>query len=379
MSISFVDLKSQYNSIRDEIAVAVQDVLDSCSFIGGEPLAVFEQEFADYCNTKYAVGVANGTDALHLALRALGVGEGDEVITAANTFIATAAAIHTAGARPVFVDMDPVTYTLDPALVEAAITPRTRAIIPVHLYGQPANMQPVTEIAERHNLYVIEDAAQAHGAEYEGQRVGSIGDVGCFSFYPGKNLGAYGDGGAITTNNPVLVQRLLQLRDHGRVAKYEHAIVGYNSRLDSLQAAILRVKLRHLDTWNQHRQQIAAWYDEELRDSGVVTPAVRTSSTHVYHLYVIATPERDELEARLKAAGIATGIHYPLPLHLQPAFHYLGYKRGDMPQAEQAAGQILSLPMFPELTHDQVRHVCEVIRQLQPAEAAGYPAEMVTV
>ncbi len=366
--IPFVDLRSQYAAIQDEVAGVIQGVLDSCTFIGGESLAAFEQEFATFCQTEFAVGVASGTDALHLTLRALGVGAGDEVITVANTFIATGAAIEMVGARPVFVDIDPNFFTIDPALIESAITARTRAIIPVHLFGQPADMDPILEIARRYNLSVIEDAAQAHGAEYKGRRAGSIGHAGCFSFYPGKNLGAYGDGGAITTSDPKLVRRLHRLRDHGRSTKYEHAIVGYNSRLDALQAGILRVKLRHLDAWNRQRRQVAAWYRAHLRGSGLTIPAERPDSTHVYHLYVVATADRDRRQRRLAAMQIGTGIHYPVPLHLQPAFRHLGYREGDLPHAEAAAKRILSLPMFPELTWQQTAHIAESVRAPHYAE-----------
>ncbi len=370
MQIPFVDLQAQYSAIKEEIEEAIQDVLDKCIFVGGEPVEAFEREFAAFCRAEYAIGVANGTDALHLALRALGIGAGDEVITAANSFIASAASIQMVGARPVFVDIDPTTYTLDPELIEAAITPQTRAIMPVHLYGQPANIQPIIELAARKNLFVVEDAAQAHGAEYHGKRIGSIGHVACFSFYPSKNLGAYGDGGAVTTSDPDVLHRLLQLRNHGRSTKYEHGVVGYNSRLDTLQASILRVKLRHLNRWNRQRQEVAQWYKEELAGTGLVTPLVRSHSTHVYHLYVVSTPQRESIQAGLQAAGIATGIHYPLPLHLQPAFSHLGYKAGDMPCAEAAATQILSLPMFPEVSREQTQRVAEVIRTQLYSEVA---------
>lgn len=362
MDIPFVDLLTQHSTIEGEVGEAIQGVLKTCTFIGGDPLEAFEQEFAAFCQAKYAVGVANGTDALHLALRALGIGAGDEVITAANSFIASVASIEMVGARPVLVDIDPTTYTLDPGRVEAAVTPHTRAILPVHLYGQPADMQPLMALAARRNLFVVEDAAQAHGAEYHGQRIGSIGHVGCFSFYPSKNLGAYGDGGAITTSDPDILHHLLQLRDHGRSTKYEHARIGYNSRLDTLQASILRVKLRHLDRWNRQRQEVAQWYEEDLAGTGLATPQVRSSSTHVYHLYVVSTSQREAVQAGLQVAGIATGIHYPLPLHLQPALRHLSYRAGDMPHTEAAAAQILSLPMFPELRRDQTQRVAGVIR-----------------
>lgn len=362
MTIPFLDLKIQYAALKDEIAGAIAGVLDSTQFIGGESLAKFEKEFAEYCEAKHARGVANGTDALQLALRALDIGHGDEAIVPANTFIATAAAVATTGARPVFVDVDPKTYTIDPAKIERAVTSRTKAIIPVHLFGQPADMDAIADIARRRNLYVIEDAAQAHGAEYQGARVGSLGDIACFSFYPGKNLGAYGDGGAITTNSGALAERIERLRDHGRLSKYRHAEVGFNSRLDALQAAVLHVKLKRLDEWNAARRRLAKLYDASLAGAAAETPAVRAGSTHVYHLYVIESDERDALQAELDAAGVATGIHYPLPLHLQPAFSYLGYREGEFPCSERMARRVLSLPMFPELTREQALQVAALVR-----------------
>ena len=375
MQIPFVDLPAQYASIKDEIAEAVQPLLDSARYIGGPPVDAFEAEFARYCEVDYAVGVANGTDALQLALKAVGVEPGDEVITAANTFIATAAAIDLIGARPVLVDIDPTSYNIDPALIEQAISSRTKAIVPVHLYGQPADMDPIVEIAGRHGIPVVEDAAQAHGATYRGRRAGSLGDVACFSFYPGKNLGAYGDAGAITTSDPEFVERIRLLMDHGRTSKYEHAIVGHNSRLDSIQAAILSVKLRHLDAWNAKRQQAAGWYDQALAATSLESPKVEDSSSHVYHLYVVrceSAAHRAEIQEQLDAVGIATGIHYPLPLHLQPALSHLDYAPGTMPETERAANVILSLPMFPELTEEQVAAVVEGVgatsTQLVPAD-----------
>jgi dTDP-4-amino-4,6-dideoxygalactose transaminase len=360
--IPLLDLKVQYSAIEGQVIEAVRGVLESAQFIGGEELVAFEREFAAYCQARHSRGVASGTDALHLALRALGIRAGDEVITTANTFIATAAAILAAGARPVFVDVDPNTYTMDPLFLERAITDRTRAILPVHLFGQPADMAPIIEIARRHGLYVVEDAAQAHGAEYQGARVGSLGDVGCFSFYPGKNLGAYGDGGAITTNSDAIAERVERLRDHGRITKYCHAQIGFNSRLDAVQAAVLRVKLRWLDRWNANRQRAAKWYNLELACSGLKLPFARAESTHVYHLYVVEADERDALQAKLGAAGVTTGIHYPLPLHQQPALRSLGYGREDLPRCESIAGRLLSLPMFPELTRSQVARVAAIAR-----------------
>jgi dTDP-4-amino-4,6-dideoxygalactose transaminase len=370
MQIPFVDLQAQYASIRTEVDQAIGAVLESAHFVGGTPLTSFEQSFAAWCEARHALGVANGTDALQLALRALGVGSGDEVITVPNTFIATAAAIATLGAKPVFVDIDPETYTIDPALITRAVTPRTKAIIPVHLYGQPADMRPIMEIARRHGLSVVEDAAQAHGATYDGRRVGSIGHIACFSFYPGKNLGAYGDGGAVTTNDDQLADRISRLRDHGRLTKYVHAEVGFNSRLDAIQAAILLVKLHHLDHWNRMRRRAAEWYDAELSETGVKSPRVRPGSTHVYHLYVIETDRRGDLQAKLEAAGVSTGVHYPLPLHLQPAFAHLGYRQGDLPRAEGIAARLLSLPIFPELTSEQVARVAAIVRAVTGEDQA---------
>jgi len=378
MRIPFVDLKAQYETLKDEVAEAIQGILDSAQFIGGEAVASFERDFAAYCQARYARGVANGTDALHLALRALGIGDGDEVITTAHTFIATAAAIVATGARPVFVDIDPDTYTIDPSMIERALTGRTRAIVPVHLYGQPADMGPIKEIARRRALYVVEDAAQAHGAEYRGVRTGALGDVACFSFYPGKNLGAYGDGGAVTTNSAAIAERIERLRDHGRTTHYCHAEIGFNSRLDALQAAVLQIKLRRLDQWNANRRRAAEWYTAELAQSGIKTPFVRKGSTHVYHLYVIATNERDAMRNELDEAGVTTGIHYPLPLHLQPALAHLGYSRGDLPCCEAMAARSLSLPMFPELARDQVRRIAAIARAARrvPAEFDDGPTRL---
>jgi len=360
MHIPFVDLKAQYETLKDEVAEAIRGVLDSAQFIGGEAVASFERDFAAYCQVRYARGVASGTDALHLALRALGIGHGDEVITTAHTFIATAAAIVATGARPVFVDIDPDTYTIDPKMIERAVTDRTRAIIAVHLFGQPADMGPIKDIARRRGLYVLEDAAQAHGAEYQGVRTGALGDVACFSFYPAKNLGAYGDGGAVTTNSAAIAERIERLRDHGRTTHYSHAEIGFNSRLDALQAAVLQIKLRRLDEWNTNRRRAAEWYAAELAQSGIKTPFVRKGSTHVYHLYVIDTNDRYAMRNKLEEAGVATGIHYPLPLHLQPALAHLGYRQGDLPCCEAMAARSLSLPMFPELTRDQVRRIAAI-------------------
>ena len=366
--IPFVDLKAQYDSIKNEIDDAIQIVLNNTSFIMGEELKKFEVEFSRFCDVKHAVGVANGSDALILALRACGIGEGDEVITVPYTFIATTEAISNVGGKVIFVGIDPETYTIDVTKIEEKITGRTKAIIPVHLYGQPADMDPIMELAKKYNLKVIEDAAQAHGAEYKGKRVGSIGDVACFSFYPGKNLGAYGDAGMVVTDNEEIAEKIKLLRNHGRITKkYEHDIEGYSSRLDNLQAAILRVKLRHLNKWNESRRKNARRYNELLSNiEGIITPYEADYAKHVYHLYVIRTEKRrDKLREELKFNGVATGIHYPIPLHLQPAYKYLGYKRGDFPITEKASQEILSLPMFAELSDMQIEEIVKLIKILK--------------
>jgi dTDP-4-amino-4,6-dideoxygalactose transaminase len=362
MKIPLVDLKAQYAGIKPEIDQAIQRVLDETDFIGGNAVKEFETAFASYCGTRTAVGLANGTDALQLSLLACGIGNGDEVITAVNTFIATSEAISAAGARPVFVDNDPDTYTIDVRKIEEKITPRTKAIIPVHLYGQPAAMDVVNEIAARHNLVVIEDAAQAHGARYKVKTVGNLGRLACFSFYPGKNLGAYGDAGAIATNDEALGNKVRMLANHGRLKKYEHQMEGYNSRLDTLQAAVLLVKLRHLKEWTEKRQRIASRYTQLLSaGKGIVTPTTNPDATHVFHLYVVRVQQRERVQQAMKEAGIATGIHYPIPLHQQPAYRYLGLPAGSFPVAERYAAELLSLPMYPELTNDQIEHVCATL------------------
>ncbi len=357
MKIPLVDLKAQYLTIKDEIDVAIADVIDHAAFIGGEQVRLFEEEFAAFCGVRRAVGVGNGTDALELALGACDVGRGHEVITVADTFAATAEAIVFRGARPVLVDSDPRTYNIDVDRIEECITERTRAIIPVHLYGQPADMDPILELARRHDLVVIEDAAQAHGARYKGRVAGSLGDVACFSFYPGKNLGAYGDAGAVVTDNEEIASRVALLRDHGASDKYVHEVVGCNSRLDAIQAAILRVKLRHLPAWNAARRERVAWYNELLTDLDVVTPYEPEWAKAVYHLYVIRVAQRDLVRQRLQEKGIATGVHYPIPLHLQPAYRYLGYTESDFETTEACAQQVLSLPMYAELTREQVEGI----------------------
>jgi len=362
MNIPLVDLHAQYLTIKPEIDAAMQGVIARSAFIGGDEVRQFETEFAAYCEAKACVGVGNGTDALYLTLRALGIGPGDEVITVSHTFIATAEAISLTGARPVFVDVREDTMLMDPEAVEAAITPRTRALLPVHLYGQPCEMDRLLDLARLHGLKVVEDAAQAHGARWQGRRVGSLGDVACFSFYPGKNLGAYGDGGAVVSQDEDLIRRVRMLANHGRLEKYTHEIEGVNSRLDGLQAAILRVKLRHLDEWNAARRRHAAHYLEALRDSGVGLPVVHPDAEPVWHLFVVRVRERDRLQARLKEQGIATGVHYPLPLHQQPAYAYLGYPQGSFPVTEGLASAILSLPMFAELTEEGVERVVEELR-----------------
>ncbi|MCL5958576.1 MAG: DegT/DnrJ/EryC1/StrS family aminotransferase [Chloroflexi bacterium] len=363
MTIKFVDLKAQLHSIKDEIDAAMNEVMSNCSFVGGKAIKTFEEEFAAYCGVKHVLGVGNGTDALQLALLGCGVGPGQEVITATHTFTATAEAIVNVGARPVFVDVDQ-TYNIDVNQVQDKITSRTRAIIPVHLYGQPADMAPLMSLADKHGLKVIEDAAQAHGARYQGRRAGSLGHVACFSFYPGKNLGAYGDAGAVATGDPEIARRVDVLRDHGRAGKYVHEVVGFNSRLDSLQAAVLRVKLSHLDDWNERRRSRAALYNDLLAGvPGVVTPFVAPNVEHVYHLYVIQVPERDRVQAALKQAGIETGIHYPIPLHEQPAYSNLKHMPDDFPVSHAIAPQILSLPMFAELTDEQIHYVVDAVKE----------------
>lgn len=364
MNIPLVDLKAQYRAIQPEVDGAVQRVLDKASFILGPEVNSFEAAFADYCDAAGCVGVASGTAALQLALMACGVGPGDEVITASHTFIATAEAIAWAGARPVLVDIDPETYTLDPDRVAAAVTDRTRAVVPVHLYGYPADMVALAEIAERHGLWLIEDAAQAHGAEIDGRRVGGLGHLGCFSFYPGKNLGAYGDAGAVTGNDAALLDRVRSLRNHGRSrAKYEHEEIGFGERLDALQAAVLAAKLPHLEDWTNARRAHAARYGELLAGAPVRLPCAAATSRHVYHLYVVQVRDRDGLLQHLKAEGIQAGIHYPVPLHRQPALAALGYGELKLPNTEAAAAAIVSLPMYPELTDEQLVRVATAVRE----------------
>ena len=359
--IPFADLQSQYRSIKGEIDAAVGRVLDSAQFILGEEVAAFERDFAQYCQVSETVAVNSGTSALHLALLAAGIGPGDEVITVPFTFVATVSAIGYTGARAVFVDIEPEYFTIDPAKIEAAITPRTRAIMPVHLYGQPADMDPILEIASRHRLAVIEDAAQAHGAEYHGRRCGSLAEIAGFSFYPGKNLGAYGEGGGVTTTRADVAKTCRTLRDWGQEKRYEHRVKGFNYRMDGIQGAILRVKLRHLEAWTEKRQQVAAWYAETLDPESVRLPKARPGCRHVYHVFAVRTDDRDKLRDVLGAQGIQTGIHYPIPVHLQPAHADLGYHAGDFPNAEAAAREVLSLPLFPEMSRDQVETVASAV------------------
>jgi len=382
VKIPLVDLKSQYKEIKPEIQEAINRVLDSTAFILGEEVAKFEEEFAKYCGTRYAIGTSSGTSALHLALLSLGIGEGDEVITTPYTFTATVETIIHCGAKPVFVDINSRNYNIDPEKIKEFLETDcnldhktgqlanrltgklVKAIIPIHLYGQPADLDPILKLARKYNLKVIEDACQAHGAKYKGKRVGSIGDVGCFSFYPGKNLGAYGDGGMVVTNNEEIANKIRCLRDHGRREKYEHQMIGYNYRLDALQAAILKVKLKYLDKWNEKRKKNASIYNELFKDLDVITPYREEYAKHVYHLYVIRIKGRDKVYKFLQEKGIACGIHYPLPLHLQKAYHYLGYKKGDFPIAEECAQEVVSLPIYPELKRDQIKYIVETLKIL---------------
>jgi dTDP-4-amino-4,6-dideoxygalactose transaminase len=360
--IPFVDLKAQLRSIKPEIQVALAGILESGQFVLGEEVAKFEQEFATYVGAAHAVALNSGTSALHLALLALKVGAGDEVITVPHTFVATVAAIGYTGARAVLVDIDPVTYNLDPARLEKAITPRTKAVVPVHLYGQSADMDGILAVAGKHGIPVLEDACQAHGAEYKGKRVGALGAVGAFSFYPGKNLGAYGEGGIAVTNDAALAKAVRMMRDWGQEKKYHHVLPGFNYRMEGFQGAILRVKLRHLEAWTEARRAHAKEYDRLLAGSKVVqTPAAMSWARHVYHVYAVRTPERDQLAAKLQQRGVQTGIHYPIPVHLQPVHANLGYKAGDFPLSESAANQVLSLPMFAELTDAQIAEIAAAI------------------
>jgi dTDP-4-amino-4,6-dideoxygalactose transaminase len=361
--IPLVDLKSQYQSIKSEIDGAIAEVVESCQFILGPKVEAFEADFAAYCQARFAFGLNSGTSAIHLALLAAGVGPGDDVITVGYTFVATVAGILYTGASPVFVDIDPLTCNIDVTKIESAITPRTKVIMPVHLYGTCADMDPILDLARKYNLIVIEDAAQAHGAEYNGRRAGSMGDLACFSFYPGKNLGAYGEAGAVVTNDERYVEPIKQLRDQGQSAKYLHERVGYNYRMEAIQGAVLGVKLRHLDDWNAARRRHAEVYSRELADSGVRLLEEPAGSKSVYHVFPLFTEQRDELREHLQADGISTGIHYPIPVHMQPGFNNLGYKEGDLPETERVCREVLSLPMYPELASETVMKIAGSVRQ----------------
>jgi dTDP-4-amino-4,6-dideoxygalactose transaminase len=362
MNIPFLDLKAQYRSIKDEVNAAIQNVLDNTAYILGKPVAEFEKAFGDAHETKYCAGVSSGTDGNHLVLWALGIKAGDEVIIPADTFIATAWGATLCGATPVFVDVDPESYNIDPAKVEAAITPRTKAIVAVHLYGQTSDMDLLREIAKKHKIYLVEDCAQSHLAEYKGHKAGSLGDAASFSFYPGKNLGAYGEAGAVTTNNEELGLLFKKIREHGSVKKYYHEVYGHNYRMEGIQGAVLGVKLKYLNDWTNNRRRVAAKYNELLKNvTEIKLPKEMAYGKHVYHLFVIQAQKRDELQTWLNNNGVATGLHYPIPLHMQECFLHLGYKKGDFPVTEQLADNCISLPMFPEMTDEQIAYVAETI------------------
>jgi dTDP-4-amino-4,6-dideoxygalactose transaminase len=364
-TVPYLDLRAQYETLRPEVLKALEEICDCTSFIQGPPTADFEKKFAAYCGVAHCASLNSGTSALHLALRCLDVGPGDEVITVSMTFIATAWAISYVGATPVFVDIDPVRRTIDPVKLEAAITPRTKAIIPVHLYGTPAEMNRIMAIADQHRVPVIEDAAQAHGAKYRGKRVGQFGQMACFSFYPSKNLGAYGEGGALVTNDANMAQRARSLRDHAQTQKYLHDEIGYNYRMDSFQAAVLSIKLKHLDDWNAARIERARYYTELLKNSSYKLPAHVSDSECVWHCYVIETPERERVRSALHDAGIQTAVHYPVPVHLQKPYAHLGYKPGDLLVTEALCEQCLSLPIYPELSKEKISHVASVLLDLE--------------
>jgi dTDP-4-amino-4,6-dideoxygalactose transaminase len=365
MKVPFLDLKAHHDPIKAEILASISQVIDANAFAGGPYVAKFEQEFAAFCGANHAVAVGNGTDAIWFALLALGVGPGDEVITVPHTFIATAEAITFCGAKPVFIDIDERTYTMDPQFLQRAITPKTKAIIPVHIFGQTADLDPILSIAATHGIPVVEDACQAHGAEYKGRKAGTLGAAGAFSFYPGKNLGAFGEGGGTITNDADLAQKMRVLRDHGQARKYYHDVVGWNGRMDGIQGAVLSVKLRRLADSNARRREIAKQYDRLLAGlPGVIVPRVADYATHIYHIYAVRVQNRDKILADLGQAGISCGIHYPVPLHLQAAYRSLGYSKGSFPVAERCAAEFLSLPMFPEMTTAQVEAVVETLRKL---------------
>ena len=367
--LPLVDLKAQHAAIASDVEAAVGRVMANTDFILGADVAAFEEEFARYCEAAHCVGLDSGMSALELGMRAMGIGPGDEVITPAHSFIASSSAISFTGATPIWVDVDPRTYNIDPDRIEVAITPRTKAIMVVHLYGQPADMDRVHEVAERHGLPVIEDACQSHGARYKGRRTGSMGAFGAFSFYPSKNLGAYGDAGALTTNDAALAEKVRMMRNYGQRAKYEHMYLAWNRRMDTMQAAVLRVKLRHLDAWNESRREIAGLYDELLATSGALVPYASPDLEHVYHLYVVQLDERERVMAELAEHGVGTGIHYPLPIHLQEAYRDRGFARGAFPVTEALAPRVLSLPMYPELTEDDVKRVAAALGDAISASA----------
>jgi dTDP-4-amino-4,6-dideoxygalactose transaminase len=372
LRVPLVDLKAQYQSIKQEIDEAMAAVIAQSAFIGGPFVKDFESAFARFCGAEHCVGVANGTDALFIALKTLGVGPGDEVITAANSFVATSEAIKMAGARVVFVDIDPDTFNVDVARIEEKISSRTKAIVPVHLYGQPADMDPIRALARKHGLWVVGDAAQAHGALYKGHPLAKLADITCFSFYPGKNLGAYGDAGALVTDREEWAVSARMFANHGRVKKYDHDLEGVNSRLDGLQAAVLGVKLRHLEAWTESRRKVAGWYTKALRGSGVITPSELDAVRAVYHLYVVRVPasRREGLQQFLKAGGIDTGIHYPIALPYLRAYSHLGHTGADFPRALQASQEILSLPMFPELREEEVAQISDRVRQYMSSQCS---------
>src|SRR5436309_11830296 len=370
MKVPFLDLKAHHVPLIEKFDRAIREVIESSGFAGGPFVETFEKEFAAFCGSSYAIGVGNGTDALWIALLALGIGEGDEVITVPDTFIATAEAITYCKARPVFVDVDQNTFTMNPAELEKALTDRTKAIIPVHLFGQPADMDPILEFARTHGLFVIEDAAQAHGAEYKRRKAGTMGEAGCFSFYPGKNLGAFGEAGAIVTNDPELRKQIQMLRDHGQSRKYYHTLMGWNCRMDGIQAAVLSIKLRHLDEANSLRRKHATEYSQALAGiDEVLTPFEAMYARHVYHVYAIRVQERDVIARNLQEKGVGCAVHYPVPIHLQEAFRNLGYKKGAFPIADSLSDQFLSLPMFPELTKEQIEYVVRCVTEAVSAEA----------
>jgi dTDP-4-amino-4,6-dideoxygalactose transaminase len=367
VQVPFLDLRAQHEPLMPALLETFREVTQASAFAGGPYVARFEQEFAAFCNTRYAVGVGSGTEALWLSLHALGVGPGDEVITVPNTFLATAEAISLCGARPIFVDIDERSYTMNPEQLEAAITLRTQAIVPVHIFGQTADMNAILAVARRHGTPVVEDACQAHGAEYKGRKAGSMGVTGCFSFYPGKNLGAFGEAGAVTTDEPELRAKIQMLRDHGQSAKYVHSVIGWNARMDGLQGAILSLKLQRLAAANAAREAHARRYTELLTDEPrVITPVTAAGNRHAYHLYVVRVPQRDAVLERMAARGVHCGIHYPVPIHLQKAYGFLGLRPGTFPVAERCAREFLSLPMYPELHPEQLEYVVEVVKESLP-------------